>query len=814
MIKSHLTLAIRNFQKGRLVSVVNLAGLAVGLASVMLIIAFISYELSFDKHYENSDRIYQLVMESGETLPAVRTNVVPIPLGNTLMQEFAEIEATTLFSPNEIAFLVNEHPELLKTLVVSSNFFDIFRFTFVRGNPKTALLSKSGIVITERTASCLFPGKEPLGQTMTRKTIDGTAQSFTITGVIKNIPGNTHFSTDVIETFPDNRPQEALNFAGFSALPQYVLIRKNSDVARLQAKLHDTLKKYGLRTKNNITMLKVTDIHLRSGDINSIGLNTGDIRYIYILGSVAILILVIGCINYINLTTAQSLQRIKEVSIRKTLGSMRMQLALQFIGESFLFFIAALLLAFLLAALLWPAFNSAMHVQLPMGELFGFKNILTFGSLALLAGIISGVYPAIFLSNMQPANILKTSQNKLSINFSLRKTLIVLQFSISVVLVICTIVVWQQLELFKNRPLGFNKEHLLVVSPILVPGSPSAFKNTILSNPNILAASFVNMKLGTDFGNKSSNTNPFDSTQRLDFAYVHADFDFVKTMGIRLREGRSYSPAFGTDGLNIDSANTRIRELALKEKKDPAKMEYLQESIIITESVVKKLRLKKPLNSVLFEGSAHGKVVGVLEDFQLTTLKKESPLLIYSLGEENRYANIYIRLNSSNIPKSIRFIEKTWKQFFPDQLFQYAFADDSLQKLYESENRLASIFTLFAILAIAISSLGLFSLVALIVKQRFKEIGVRKVMGASVPGIVMLLSKDFLKLIILGVVIASPFGWYGANKWLENFANRIEVEWWFFALAGTMAVLTGAFTVIYQTIHAARMNPVHVLKSE
>lgn len=814
MIKSYITLAIRSFRKGSIVSVINLFGLVAGLASVMLIVSYINYELSFDKHYPDSERIYELVMETAETVPAIRTNSVPAPLGKTLKMEFTEIEATTFFSPRETTFLVKDQPKLLKTVTVGLDFFKIFQLSFVKGNPKTAFNSESDIVLTEDAESRLFPGQEAVGQSLTRKKFDGKTVHYVVTGIIKNIPNNTHFTADAISMGSAEETEKPLNFNGYSAFPQYVLIKKNSDVSKLEAKLPGVLKKYGLKDQNKISLLKATDIHLYSENIISPNLNTGNIRYVYIFGSVALLILVIACMNYVNLTTAQSLQRIKEVGVRKTLGSRRRQLVFQFIGESFLFFFIALLLAFMLAAVLWPMFNAIMHIQLPIRDLFSPQKILLFMGTALIAGVISGLYPAIFLSGMQPAGILKTHQNRSSINFSLRKILIVLQFSISVVLVISTIVVWQQLSLFKNQPLGFDKEHLLVLKPIMVKGNTSAFKKTIVDNANILAASFVNMELGKDHGYTATSRNPFDSTQRLDFAFVQADFDFLKTMGIRIKEGRNYNPAFTTDHLNVDSLNEQLRAQAIKKKIDPDKLQYFEDPIIITESLAKKLRLNNPVDTVLHEGGVQGKVIGVLQDFQLTTLKKENPLLVYGLSEGTLFANTYIRLNNKNIPESIRFIEKTWQQFFPDQVFQYSFADESLQKLYESENRLASIFSSFALLAIGISALGLFSLVALIVRQRFKEIGIRKVMGASVSEVVFLLSKDFLVLITTAVLIASPMAWYGANQWLQDFANRINVQWWFFAVAGTLALLTGLLTVSFQTIKAAKMNPVDVLKSE
>lgn len=805
MISSYFKIAFRSFRRGHIYSLINLFGLAIGLASVMLIIAYVGYELSFDKHFSNSNRIYQLVMKSGQNDLIQQTVQVPEPLGKTLIQEFPEVEASTLLSPGESTFLIGDKPIDLKTLLVNPDFFEIFDLPIIKGNKAAALSDKSGIVITADAADKLFPDVEAMGKTISRKSWNGKLSYFTVTGVIKNIPAQTHFTTDVILSTPVS--SETLNFQAYSSRPQYVMLRDHADPDKLRHKVSGILSKYNLHKNSSIQFLPLADIHLRSGKIENSNFNINDIRYVYIFGCIAFLILLIGCINYVNLTTAQALQRVKEVGIRKTLGSSRGQLAFQFIGESFLFFSMAIILAVFISLLVWPTFSNFLHIQLPFSYLYNFQNVAVFLAVALMAGAFSGMYPALFISRLQPAGVLKDSQGRLKINLSLRKLLIVFQFTISIILIIATIVVWQQLSLFNNRPLGFQKDQLLILPVINMDGFQNGFKRSLLENPNILAVSIATLELGNGIGNSSKMPDPSDSTHALDFAFVYGDFDFIKTMGIKLKEGRNFSDKWASDILNYDSLSSVANEI------DAREIRY-QSPIIITESLSKKLELKNPADKVLKLSALKGRVIGVVKDFQVTTLKQQSPFLVYQLKTNGYAASTYIRLHTQNTSQSISYIEKIWKEYFPNQTFNYAFADDNLQKLYESENRLATIFSSFALLAIGISALGLFSLVALIVKQRTKEIGIRKVMGASVSGITILLSKDFVKLILIALVIASPAAWYGMNMWLQDFANRVEVEWWMFLVAASIALFIGIVTVTLQTSTAAKMNPVDSLKIE
>lgn len=806
MIRNYFIIGYRNFTKGHIYSFINIFGLTVGLSSVMLIIAYIGYELSFDKHFTNSGRIYQLVMESKAADPVERTAQTPEALGKTLKAEFFEVETSTILLPYKTTtYLVNEQPVELNFALVNPSFLDVFDLPVIRGNKALALKDKSGAVLTKSTAEKLFPGTDAVGKILTRKSFDGTATYYTVTAVVGDIPANSHISADVITSQPFT--DKTLDFTGYTSLPQYILLKSNADAVKLEAKMQAVLLKYKLSKTSHIQLLPLTDIHLRAGKMTAPGMKLSDIRYIYIFGFSALLILLIGCINYVNLTTAQALQRVKEVGIRKTLGSARAQLAFQFIGESLLIFVVADVLAIAISILFLPVFNSVLQGGLQVSDLFEFQNVSLFLIISLVSGVLAGAYPAIFLSRMQPAGVLKDKNARIRINFSLRKILIVFQFSISIALIVATLVVWQQLNLFHNRPLGFDKDHLILLPSIHLDKKPEAFKAKLLDNSNIISASLAELDMGDAIGNSSSMIDPADSTRRLHFGFVYGDLDFVKTMGIKLESGRTFSNQFPGDHVDYDSLYSA--------SKDKRADEFLYRSpIVITQSLAKALRLKKPVNEVIKLGALQGTVIGVVKDFQVTTLKETSPLPVYKPKKSWFSTTTYVRINNRNIPESIAYMEKTWKEFFPDHTFYYSFADDKLQTLYESENRLASIFSSFALLAIAISTLGLFSLAALIVKQRTKEIGIRKVLGASVSGITLMLSREFLTLIFIAVLIASPITWYAMEHWLQDFAHRIHIQWSIFMLAAALALLTGMLAVFLQTVKAGRSNPVDALKSE
>ncbi len=804
MIKSYLMIAWRNFGKDKVSAFINLVGLVIGLVSVMLISSYVFYELSFDRHFSNAERIYQVIFEPDTTNPAQTTASVPEPLGKTLQQEFNEVEASTILHSYEATYTISNKPVSLNVLSVNPGFFDMFDLPFDKGN-KDALQKGENVIITEQTAKKLFWGQQALGKIISQKFLDGSIRFYTIAAIIHNIPPNTHFYADIITS--KRVTAENLDFLGYKARPQFVMLRNGTDAQKLQAKLSRSLRKFNLGQKAQVDLLPLADVHLRSAKIPRLNVRTGEIRYLYIIASAAMLILLVGCVNYVNLSTAYSLQRVKEIGIRKTLGSSRRQLAFQFLGESLLIFTAATLLAISVSAVLWPMFSNFLQLSLSVSALFSWQNGLIFGLLSLVSGLIAGLYPALFVSRMHPAGILQNHDLGPTINFGPRKALIVFQFSVSIVLVVATVIVWQQLELFKNRPLGFRPELLLVLPPMSLEQQEGAFKKSLLDHPQIGATSFVDMNLGEKVRNTATMTDPLQPDKRLDIGFIDADLHFIQTLGIQLKEGRNYSANTVSDGLNYDSLASKV---------SPERSAAITSSrpLIITESLAKALKLRKPVNTVLNTAVLQGTVIGVIGDFQVTSLKQVSPLLVYTYRPKPFVSSTFIRISNQNIPQSIQHIQNTFNDFFPDHEFRYSFADASLQKMYESEHRLGSLFGLFAGLAITLSCLGLFSLTALVVRLRTKEIAIRKVMGASVAGIAILLFSDFAWLMLAAGIIAIPIAWYGMDQWLQDFAHRVSIYWAIFLIAMLLSLLTGLLTVGFQTLKAALVNPVESLKKE
>jgi putative ABC transport system permease protein len=808
MIKSYATIAIRNFIKGFTFSIVNLFGLSIGLTSVLLILGYINYEFSFDKHYSNSNRVYQILIKSNTTAQARTSVLVPDALSPVLKDEFAEIEAITPLSFVEKTLNNNDHvPVTLHCATGRADFFTIFNFEFIVGNP-AAFKSKQDIILTEDAAKKLFHNPISPGQILTEIGADGKVQHFKVSGIIKNIPANTHFKTDALIMAPES-PDQDLNFEAYSATAQYIMLKKNIDITSISSKFETFFSNHGLKPGTKISFSPVTDIHLNSELLGSENLNIGNRSYIYILGCAALLILVIACMNYINLTTAQSLQRVTEIGIRRSLGGEKKHLIYQFMSESSLFFFLAFLLATLLSLVIWPVFTAKLGLNLSITHFFNLKNIVYFLIIGIVAGVLSGLHPALVLSTSPPVSILRGQNDPHLINLNLRKVLIIFQFSISVTLIIATVVIWQELRLLNNKDLGFNKTNLLVLPQIGIRFDPNAFRKILLDNPHITSVSFAGIDIGKGSGLKSSMPDSRDSSKMLQFAVVEGDLDLMKTLELKLKEGRNFSPEFASDLVNYDSLYQRAMSDPEKNRADI----FPHKPILITESAAKALQLQSPVNSVLKRGAVQGTVIGVVKDFRITTLKEASPLLIYSYYPGGIYSSAFVRLSGTNMSSTIIYIEKAWEKFFPDLQFRYSFADQNLQKLYQSENSLMFLFIYFAVLAIVISSLGLFSILSLTVKQRNKEIGVRKVLGASETEILVLLTRDFIFFILSGIAIAIPVAFYLANQWLMDFDNRIEIHWSVFTLSAAAAAAIGFMSVAFQALASARLNPVNALKS-
>ena len=806
MLRNYLKTAFRSFVKDRKYALVNLLGLATGLAGVMIISAYVKYELSFDRWYSHSDRIYKIVVEERKD-SVVQPIGYPDPLPYTLKDEFPEIESVSRLSRGGDGFIIHGRTLGISDAQVDSSFLQVFNFPFITGNARSALRNENSIVLTQSAAKKLFPDQNPVGRQLTYKDYKGGLQAYNVTGVIRDIPSNTHFST---EAFVSKTPaKESLSWNGYrSSGDSYIMLKQGTDIDQLNKKLPTIYKKYGFPEHTKVIFQPVTAIHLRSASSDGT-FSGGNIRYVYIFSFIAILILFIACINYINLSVARSLQRIREVGMRKVMGAQRKQLIGQFISESVLFFCSALPVAFLIAYLLWPFFCGIMDIELSRIYLLNGKFILLIICAGLLTGVLAGSYPAFFLSRLNPISILKDWQKSFALNLRIRKSLIVFQFAISIALIICTLVVYRQLHFMNNMPLGFNKDYL--VSLPLEPdahGKVAAFKQALKSGKDVLGVTAAEWAPG---GYRTTGSQNGPSGEEWDFAYMYADLDFLKTMQIKLREGRDFSSSYASDMVNVDSVISSSRQ---KLSHEELNLEYSQ-SVLITEKTVQNLGLKEPVvGQVLKYSALRGTVIGVIDDFIGTSLLKENPMVVIRCHPDYEGGNMYIRINSKNIPQTMAFLERTRKKFFPENQLSFSFVDDDIADLYREQQRLATMFTAFAVLAILIAVMGLFSLVALTVQQKTKEIGIRKVLGADVAEIVRLLSGSFVRLILIGLLIASPVAWWAMNKWLQDFPYRTQISWWIFFASGISALLLALLVISIQSARAAMANPVKSLRTE
>ncbi len=810
MLKNYLKIAFRSFAKDRVYAVINLAGLAIALASVLIIAAFVEYELSFDKYYSNSNRIYRVVVEKMKDSIAEKTFSFPDPLAYTLKDEFAEIESVSKLAISGADFIINDKITRVNFIKVDSIFLHIFNLPFLYGNAQTALLNNNSIVLTESTAKKLFPAQGAIGKTLNYKNYSGITQSYTVTAIIKDIPPNTHFSAEAIVTNPLKK--ETLNWRGYrTSGVEYIMLKKDADIKRFEKKIPSIYEKYDFPKDVQVLLQPVTSIHLHS-NIKGEPFSNGDIKNVYIFSFVAFLILFIACINYINLTTARSLQRVREVGMRKVMGAGKKQLAFQFIAESVLFFLVALPAAFFIAYLLWPLFTGIADINAGKDYLLNWKFTGAVILLSFVTGIISGAYPAFFLSRLRPISILNDWQKSFVVNLNIRKTLIVFQFVISIALIIATIIVYRQHALLNNMQLGFNKNYLITLPSQNFEGKAGTFKNELKTSKDIVDVSMSSWTLGKSYGGSSSMSQPGDSLKQWDFGFVYADLDFLETMQIKLIQGNDFRTYPILSLRNFDSLLDPIgKQLTPEEFSNIIKTK----PIIITKTITQTIGLREPVvGKVLELGALQGTIIGEIDNFIGISLLEKSPMVVMGVSVNPNFGNTYIRINSQNIPQTIEFIKEKWKHFFPEANFEFSFVDDQIASLYKAQQRLAILFTAFATLAIIISLMGLFSLVALMARQRTKEIGIRKVLGASVPEIVSLLSGSFIKLIFIAFIIAAPVVSWAMNVWLQDFQYRVSISWWIFLLAGLGSLGFALLVVAAQAVKAAKANPVESLRTE
>ena len=799
MFRNYLKVAFRNLYKNKLYSLVNITGLTIGIASCLLIGIYIVHELSYDRFHANAARIVRVTMDYSFGDAPVQTATTGTKVGPQFKRTFPEIDAYT--RTLRISRAVKYEDKLFEEenfLYADSAFLGTFSFPLITGDPVTALNTADKILVTPGIAKKYFGTADPIGKVLRV----GENKDFIVTGIIASPPANSQIQYDFVASFTslNAAKREQWNEANYIT---YLLLNKTTTVSSVQTKIASYMRevsKKELELSGNRYLTyhvePLTRVHLHSS-LQGFEPNN-NITYIYVLGIIALLVLSIASVNYMNLATAQSAGRTAEIGIRKVLGAKRTQIFRQFIGESLLLTGIAVTIALIIATLVLPFFNRLSGKEFDASVVFHPVSLTALLTLGIIVALVAGSYPALILSNLRLIKILKAGFSFSSGSNALRKSLIVFQFVISIFLIICTIIIVQQLLFIKKKDLGYNKEQLVVL-PLdnkMRPGYDD-LKKRFLSQPGVKSVGAA-YEEPTDIGWGDGITVGSTSNQstRLTVNAIPVDEDFIQTMGMTIIEGNDFTPA---DVLQFDTSG------------DNRNLRY---SFILNETAIKTLGWtpQQAIGKTIAKGS-EGTVKGIVKDFHFRSMHEPiTPLVVFL--DKRATQKIFIKVAANDIESTLQRLQTVWKQSVGHRPFEYHFLDEDYEALYQTEQRTAAIFTSFSTLAIILACLGLFALTAYAVVQRTKEIGIRKVLGATITNIVSLLSKEFVLLVLLAILIATPLAWFAANKWLQDFTYRVNVKWWVFATAGIATVLIALVTVSLQAIRAALTNPVKNLRTE
>ncbi|MDB5153471.1 MAG: FtsX-like permease family protein [Mucilaginibacter sp.] len=811
MIKNYFKIAIRNLQRNKAYSLINIIGLTIGLTACLLVSTVVLDDLSYDHQWKNAENIYRIISIDNSNKNAVE--VFPqsfTGLGPTLKKTFPEVSQYCRMSVRKrrLKMGANKDGVEIKSLSAEPSIWKVLDFSVIQGNPQYFVKGYKNLVITEKIKAEYFANTNPIGKTITDLPEFGKPGNYMITGVIKNIPANSHLKADVLEISEMRPGDDILEKQGFGTFAQqYLMLKPGASVSAFVAKANKWYKNYFTSKQFPYTfyLQPIKDVYLRSSNFSSSGDTQGDIRNVYIFSGVAVLLLLIACINFINLTTARALKRIREAGIRKVLGAGRGELVAQFLFESLLFFIISFVLAMILYSIFLKSVETYAGHQLTLTFQSNIVLFLSTCSIVLLVSILTGIYPALIISAQNPVSTIKGQANvNVSSNF-LRKGLVVTQFTISVAILIVTIIVQDQLHFMDNKDLGFDKNNLLHINWMSWEGKGQVFKQEALMLSGVKNATLTTWYPSSGSGGymSSSVNDPNQKNNKLKVWYINADFDFVSTLKLHLKKGRLLDSKLSTDAINTDSLMEKsMDKLEAAQKAQP---------VLITDFTTRILGVKD-LNKSLHV--AEGVPVGIINDFNNESLKTDMKPLFIRASKNIMYGDMLLRIQPGTEKQVLAGMYKIWQQFFPDKVFQYDWIDDQLRDQYKAEHKLQQLFTLFSFLILFLAALGLLGLTIFTTELKIKEIGIRKVLGASVPGITALLSKDFIKPVLLAIIIASPVAWYAMNKWLQNYAYHIAIPWWIFVFSGLIAVFIAFVTISYQTIKAALANPVKSLRSE
>lgn len=812
MFRNYIKIAFRNLWKHKGFTAINVVGLAMGLGCFIVIAMYVFDELSYDRYHEKADHIYRINSDIRFGGTDLSMAVSSDPMGETLKQDYPEVEEFVRFYNSNGPKLIKKGDAYIKEANVThvdSTLFKVFTFPAIIGNTETALYEPNSVVITESAAKRYFGNPaEALGKTL--ETQDNGTTLYNITAVIYDIPKNSHFNFEFFFSMANIRYNMG-NYLSHN-FRTYIVLNPETDYKEFTKNFKDYIDDYVLPqasefmevssmedfekagNKLEYSLIPLTDIHLKSSRGMEFATN-GNIQYVYIFSAAALFILLIACINFMNLTTARSSGRAKEVGIRKVLGTEKKALIWQFLTESTLIVFIALAIAVVITWLSLDWFNGISGKEMMISALFKSKFLLFLIALPFVVGLFAGIYPAFFLSAFQPITVLKGDISRGHKKSNLRNLLVVFQFSTSIILIIGTIVIYRQLNHIQTSQVGFQKDHVLVVENSGLPfQSRESVKSEIEQLADVKSASFGGY---LPVGDSSRSDTTFSTetvmteTNGFNMQIWNVDYNYIPTMGMEIVEGRNFSREFGSDSLGMILNETAVKSAGFGEN-----------------PIGKKLYTSFGPNEPMIPFT----IIGVVKNFNYESLRENVRPLSMVLGNNN-WESIY-RFNTTDISGLINTIQNKYKALAPGMPFNYRFLDDSFDNMYRQEQRVGKVALTFSFLAIIIACLGLFGLATYIAEQRTKEIGIRKVLGASVSNIVSMLSIDFIKLVLISFIIATPIAWWFMNKWLQDFAFRIDFSWWIFAVTGIIALLIALFALSFQAIKAAISNPVNSLRTE
>ena len=805
MFKNHLNIAWRTIKKDRLFTFIKIGGFAVGIAACLLIALFIRNELSYDQHYANKDQMYRVVFQGVLQGEVMKSTHFQLPFADALQSDFPEIvkagkvNTIEIFGAGKRGFRINGERESTfdeNFIIADQEAFDILEINLEQGDATTALTNPKSLVISKSKADKYFPNGNALQQTVFLD--NDTSNPYTVTGVMQDVPKNSHLDFDFMLPVEDN-------YGGWTNQNYftYVLVNPNTNIQELEQKMSLIVEKYIIpaqikrgRSDSFLDVLRtaeyklqpVSDIYLKSDLKMQDGLKHGDIKFVWLFAAIAIFVLLLAIINFINLSTAKSANRAKEVGLRKTIGAFRNNLVNQFLTESVIFSIISFVLGIVLAWALLPTFNEIAdkNMVLPWSN-WWFAAVLLIS--ALLVGVLAGLYPAFYLSAFRPASVLKGKLSIGSKSGKLRSGLVVFQFTTSVILIIGTLIIYRQMDFIVSKELGYDKEKVVVLEGTnVLAGKMESFKEQLSALSQVKSVTASNY-LPVDGGSRNGNTfmvdGQDDGGRGIPAQIWKVDYDYIKTLGIQLQKGRSFSKEFAFDSIN---------------------------SIVINTKMASELGLLDPIGKKLNNNSEVFTIIGVIEDFHFKSLKEDISALSLVIGKD--IGSISLKLEKGNPADALASIEKVWNKNIPNQALNYTFLEQEFAQMHNDVRRMGKIFNSFALFAILVACLGLFALSAFMVEQRRKEISIRRVLGAPFKNIYQLLTIDFLKLILISICIAIPIGWYLMNRWLEDFAYRISIGWEIFLTAAFIALGIAVLTISYQSVGAALLKPTKGLRTE